>query len=371
MESGQWLTAASAVAGMAVIGVGIRKARQARYRPAAPGLAAPVAGVWDPPETDAMSGSDALELLRQAVALNRLGRPTEALPAAEQAVRLCRERADADPETYEPRWQQAQELLTRTRAAALFNEAVTRHGEPDRLDVAELIYAEVVRRFGGDPDPVLRDLTAKARFNRGFVLSRLRRDGESARVFGELADQVHGDPAYREMTAKARYSQAISWQRLDRTADARAAAGKAVALYRELAGADPARYQRSLDRAEEILSALAPRPGLKAGLPAGAWPAGAWPAGAVRAGPGPQRRTIILPVLAPRSRSMKALGAFSSPSTTVSLCESLPSLSQPPTSATMSAIRLKWSVTMKPRRVSRLVMARLMLVGPGIGSVAL
>ena len=68
---------------------------------------------------------------------------------------------------------------------------------------------------------------------------------------------------------------------------------------------------------------------------------------------------------------MKAAGAFSRPSTTVSACWSLPSRSQAVTSATMAAWRSQWSEMMKPRRVRRLVMTRYRLLGPVGGSVAL
>jgi tetratricopeptide (TPR) repeat protein len=203
----------------------------------------------DPARRDLVAAA----LFNQAILVIRSGRPADALPAIERAVAVYRE---LEPGRDGPRLRQALELQTEARATALFNEAVAlgRDQRPESPEIAAMVYAEVVRRFGNDP--ALRHLTAKARFNRAQVLGGLRRDAEAAAAFAELADAAGADPQLREMAAKARYSQALMLRRRCRASEAQAAIGQAVSLYRELAAADPARYRNGLDQAEEIAAQL-------------------------------------------------------------------------------------------------------------------
>lgn len=195
----------------------------------------------------------AAALFNQAVIVLRAGRPADALPAIDRAVAAYRE---LEPGRDRPRLQQALELQAEARATALFNEAVAlgRDENPESPEIAAMVYAEVVRRYGDDP--ALRHLTAKARFNRAQVLGGLRRVAEAAAAFAELAEVAGEDPGLREMAAKARYSQAVMLRRRRRTGEAQTAIRQAVSLYRELAAADPAHYRNGLDRAEEIAAQL-------------------------------------------------------------------------------------------------------------------
>jgi len=192
----------------------------------------------------------AAALFNQAVIVIRSGRPADALPALDRAIAIYRELELG------PKLQQARELQTEARATALFNEAVAlgRDQRPESPEIAAMVYAEVIRRFGDDP--ALRNLTAKARFNLAQVLGGLRRDDEAAAAFAELAEVAGGDPGLREMAAKARYSQAVMLRRRGRADEARTAIRQAVSLYRELAAADPGHYRSGLDRAEELTAQL-------------------------------------------------------------------------------------------------------------------
>jgi tetratricopeptide (TPR) repeat protein len=218
----------------------------------------------DPARRDLVAAA----LFNQAILVIRSGRPADALPAIDRAVATYRE---LEAGRHGPRLRQALELQTEARATALFNEAVAmgRDQRPESPEIAAMVYAEVVRRFGNDP--ALRHLTAKARFNHAQVLGGLRRDAEAAAAFGELAEAAGEDPHLREMAAKARYSQAVMLRRRCRTSEAQAAIWQAVSLYRELAAADPARYRTGLDQAEEIAAQLDSTAWTNAGSPDAGW----------------------------------------------------------------------------------------------------
>lgn len=192
----------------------------------------------------------AAALFNQAAAVLGSGQPADALPAIDRAVAIYREL------DHGPQLQQALGLQAEARATALFNEAVAlgRDPRPESAEIAAMVYAEVVRRYGHEP--ALANLTAKARFNRAQLLGGLRRDAEAAAAFGELAEVAGTEPGLREMAAKARYSQAVMLRRRCRTSEAQAAIGQAVSLYAELVAAEPDRYRGAMDRAEEIAAQL-------------------------------------------------------------------------------------------------------------------
>lgn len=71
-------------------------------------------------------------------------------------------------------------------AHALFNRAL-RHRDLHQRDQEIAVYAELINGFGGDPDPVVRQLVAKAIFNKGVALGRQSRHGSFARPVEEVA----------------------------------------------------------------------------------------------------------------------------------------------------------------------------------------
>ena len=210
----------------------------------------------------ALRGLAARALRARAATLAGLGRPEEALPVIEQAVGLFRELAEADPETYEPDLDPAQQLHARIKAQAaqfLFDKAVglgEDRDSPEKLEEAVAVYQELVDRYGGDPDPALRGLAATALLNKGVVLGWLNRPEEALAAYREVWDRYGGDPdpASRGLAARALRAQAATLAGLGRPEEALPVIEQAVGLFRELAEADPETYGPDLDSAQQLLA---------------------------------------------------------------------------------------------------------------------
>jgi tetratricopeptide (TPR) repeat protein len=96
-------------------------------------------------------------------------------------------------------------------------------------------------------------------FDVAFTLDEQADSQESAvQAYQEFIDRFAGDPApgLRELVAKALRRKAITLADLDRPQDALAAIEQAVALYQELAEANPAAHQTDLDSACKRLAQI-------------------------------------------------------------------------------------------------------------------
>ena len=105
---------------------------------------------------------------------------------------------------------------------------------------------------------MLRELVAKALLNKGLALNKLERPRDEEAAYQDLIDRFADDPVpvLRELVAKALRRKATTLVDLDRPQDALAAIEQAVAMYEELAEANPAAHQTDLDSARKRLAQI-------------------------------------------------------------------------------------------------------------------
>jgi tetratricopeptide (TPR) repeat protein len=199
-------------------------------------------------------------LQAKAAMLAGLGRAQEALPVIEQAVSQYRELAEDDPQTYEADLASAQQLHAKieTQAAqSLFDKAnglTEDKDSPEKLEEAAAVYQELADRYGDDPAPALRSLTATALLNKGVVLGWLDRPEDSLAAYQEVLDRFSSDPtpSFHDRVAKALHAKAAILAGSGRAQEALPVIEQAVALYRELADADPQTYEPALASAQRL-----------------------------------------------------------------------------------------------------------------------
>ena len=177
-----------------------------------------------------------------ASALGNLGRYREALAAAEEAVTICRARADGDPAARQA-----------GLAAALDNLGIQLY-RLGRYEEALTATREAVTTYrslaAGDPSPHGAGL-ALALSNLGVWLDRQGRHQE-ALAAAEEAVSVHraladGDPAAHQAGLALGLTNLGAWlYRLGRYQEALAATEEAVTVYRSLAAGDPVPHQTGL-----------------------------------------------------------------------------------------------------------------------------
>ncbi len=129
------------------------------------------------------------------------------MPAAEQAVDLYQELAQADPQAYDVRLAATRRLVSQIKvhgAAALFNKAVAL-GQQEKPVEALAAYDELIRQVAGDQEPVQRQTAAKALLNKGVTLANQKQPGEALAAYDELIRQFAGDqePVQRQTVAAA------------------------------------------------------------------------------------------------------------------------------------------------------------------------
>ena len=67
-------------------------------------------------------------------------------------------------------------------------------GELGRTDEEIAVYDDVVARYGDDPEPALREQTARALFNKGVTLGQLNRSDEEIVVYDDVVARYGDDP---------------------------------------------------------------------------------------------------------------------------------------------------------------------------------
>ena len=80
------------------------------------------------------------------------------------------------------------------------------YGDVGQSNEAFAIIAEMVARFGEEPDPSLRAWAAKALFLRGALFGRLGRQDDKVASYNEIVGRFgdEGDATLREVVARAR-----------------------------------------------------------------------------------------------------------------------------------------------------------------------
>jgi tetratricopeptide (TPR) repeat protein len=114
-------------------------------------------------------------------------------------------------------------------ARSLYNKGVTL-GMLNRSEDEIAAYDEVVRRFGDDTEPALREQVAKALYNKGFRLGALNRSEDAITAYDEVVRRFGDDtePALREQVAKALYNKGARLGALNRSGDEIAAYDEVV-----------------------------------------------------------------------------------------------------------------------------------------------
>ena len=106
-------------------------------------------------------------------------------------------------------------------------------GTPPNPEEESVAFDDVVRRVGARPEPALQELAAKALFNKGVRLGRLKRRAEEIGAYDEVLRRFgkSHEPALQELMATAR-------RRLDR-----------LRVSNDVEKSPPAEPQRAKDRA--------------------------------------------------------------------------------------------------------------------------
>jgi len=181
-------------------------------------------------------------LLRVAELHDGLGQRRDALDPAEEATRIFRELAAAEPDRYRP---------DLARALGNLGRRLSELGRAqDALDPAE----EATRIFrelaAAEPDRYRPDL-AGALTNLGIMLGRAKDAHAAAKEATHIYRQlVAAEPdRYRPHLAGTLTKLGVTLSELGRAQDARAATEEATRIYRQLAAAAPDRYRPHLAKA--------------------------------------------------------------------------------------------------------------------------
>ncbi len=148
----------------------------------------------------------AMALRNKGITLSDRGRPTEALETYEAII----QRFGEDPNP----------TLREETAKSLVNKGVVL-GELGRPDEAIAAYDEIVQRFGDDPSPVLREQTALALVNKGVALSTRGARDEEIAVYEEVLERFGDETSsgIREQLAKALLNKGVALSELGRSDD--------------------------------------------------------------------------------------------------------------------------------------------------------
>jgi tetratricopeptide (TPR) repeat protein len=136
-------------------------------------------------------------LISMAVQLGELDLPLDAIATYDEVVR----RFGDDPAP----------ALREQVAKALVSKGITLGQQGQPLD-AIATYNEIVRRFGDDPAPALRERVAKALFNKGVTLDQQGQPLAAIATYNEIVRRFGDDPApaLRERVAKALFNKGVT-----------------------------------------------------------------------------------------------------------------------------------------------------------------
>ena len=87
-----------------------------------------------------------------------------------------------------------------------------------RSEEALVVYHHVIARYADAPEPALRELVARALFNKGTTLTQLGRWEEALAVFDDVIARYADapEPVVREQVAHARVNRGVTLRRLGR-----------------------------------------------------------------------------------------------------------------------------------------------------------
>jgi tetratricopeptide (TPR) repeat protein len=193
----------------------------------------------------------AASLVNLGVWVAGLAGPADAVPPTREAAGILRELADSDPGPY-----QADLATCLANLGIWYTEA----GQPDDALAAERETASILRGLAlADPSQYQAELAASLT-NLGLSYSRAGRPAEADPVEREAVSirrelAAAGPDAAGPDLAAALTNLAITQAELGRPEEAAEAAQDAVTVYRDLAAADPARHRRDLARALASLGA--------------------------------------------------------------------------------------------------------------------
>jgi len=219
----------------------------------------------------------AIASFNQAITLRKMEQHEGALAAAERAEAAYRQLADTTPDRYQDRLSSARRLTTQIKAdlAKPLLEKAGGLADQEHLDDAVAAYRELLDRFADDPDPVLRELTAIASFNQAITLRKMEQH-EGALAAAERAEAAYRQLAdttpdrYQDRLSSARrlttqikadlatslYIKGVALRKTHHYDEALAAAERAEAAYRQLAGTTPDRHQDDLDSARLLATQI-------------------------------------------------------------------------------------------------------------------
>jgi tetratricopeptide (TPR) repeat protein len=102
-------------------------------------------------------------------------------------------------------------------AGAMYNKAFVFRPLDRRVEEVEA-YDAVVRRFGDDATPGIREIVASSLINKGLALGELEPHAEKVEAFDEVIRRFGDDdtPAVRELVAKSLLNKALVFRRFDR-----------------------------------------------------------------------------------------------------------------------------------------------------------
>lgn len=149
------------------------------------------------PNADALNVAQVL--FNRGVALGQMGQTDAAIATYDEVLR--RFGTNTEPALREP------------VANALFNKGATQ-GLIDQDEAAIATYKELLRRFGDSSEQTLTEYLAKAMVNKAFREGKLGHCEAEAATYEQLLNQFGGasEPAVREQVAKAMINRAF-WQR--------------------------------------------------------------------------------------------------------------------------------------------------------------
>jgi len=110
------------------------------------------------------------------------------------------------------------ELLRQQEAKALFNKGMILSYKLNRFEESIGVFEELVRHYGDDTSPSVREWVARALFNKAVIFGQLNRPGEKIEVYDELV-QCYGDdtfPSIRGRVAKALFNKGLTLGQLNR-----------------------------------------------------------------------------------------------------------------------------------------------------------